>query len=58
MAAGFSTASAKGVDFEAKITPIVIISSIIAATGGLMFGYEVGVSGMNKIYHPLIVSTF
>ncbi|CAF2013715.1 unnamed protein product [Brassica oleracea] len=45
MAAGFSTASAKGVDFEAKITPIVIISSIIAATGGLMFGYEVGVSG-------------
>ncbi|KAL0658604.1 hypothetical protein Bca4012_079189 [Brassica carinata] len=45
MAAGFSTASAKGVDFEAKITPIVIISSIMAATGGLMFGYEVGVSG-------------
>ncbi|KAK9933366.1 hypothetical protein M0R45_020564 [Rubus argutus] len=30
---------------EAKITPIVIISCILAATGGLMFGYEIGISG-------------
>nr|GEV80291.1 sugar transport protein 13 [Tanacetum cinerariifolium] len=30
---------------RAKITPIVIISCIMAATGGLMFGYDVGVSG-------------
>lgn len=36
---------AGGVEFEAKITPIVIISCIMAATGGLMFGYDVGVSG-------------
>ncbi|KAF6135102.1 hypothetical protein GIB67_040413 [Kingdonia uniflora] len=34
-----------GTQFEAKITPIVIISCIMAATGGLMFGYDVGVSG-------------
>lgn len=34
-----------GTEFEAKITPIVIISCIMAATGGLMFGYDVGVSG-------------
>ncbi|KAK4482886.1 hypothetical protein RD792_010059 [Penstemon davidsonii] len=40
---GFATAS--GGEFEAKITPIVIISCIMAATGGLMFGYDVGVSG-------------
>jgi len=32
-------------DSEAKITPIVILSCIMAATGGLMFGYDVGVSG-------------
>lgn len=44
-AGGFSTAPATGVEFEAKITPIVIISCIMAATGGLMFGYDVGVSG-------------
>ncbi|KAK1380067.1 Sugar transport protein 13 [Heracleum sosnowskyi] len=34
-----------GTEFEAKITPIVIISCIMVATGGLMFGYDVGVSG-------------
>lgn len=43
-AGGFAAPSAGG-DFEAKITPIVIISCIMAATGGLMFGYDVGVSG-------------
>ncbi|CAH8330133.1 unnamed protein product [Eruca vesicaria subsp. sativa] len=42
---GFATAPAHGVEFETKITPIVIISCIIAATGGLMFGYDVGISG-------------
>lgn len=31
---------------EAKITFIVIISCIMAATGGLMFGYDVGISGI------------
>ncbi|KDP40155.1 hypothetical protein JCGZ_02153 [Jatropha curcas] len=44
-AGGFAAASAEGVHFEAKITPIVIISCIMAATGGLMFGYDVGISG-------------
>ncbi|XP_071716667.1 sugar transport protein 13 [Rutidosis leptorrhynchoides] len=42
---GLAVTSARGVEFEAKITPIVIISCIMAATGGLMFGYDVGVSG-------------
>ncbi|RZC55445.1 hypothetical protein C5167_014294 [Papaver somniferum] len=47
MAPGMSAApvNRNGVEFEAKITPIVIISCIMAATGGLMFGYDVGVSG-------------
>ncbi|KAF4365026.1 hypothetical protein CsatB_026161 [Cannabis sativa] len=44
MAGGFAVSSS-GAEFEAKITPIVIISCIMAATGGLMFGYDVGVSG-------------
>jgi hypothetical protein len=44
MAGGAFATSGRG-DFEAKITPIVIISCIMAATGGLMFGYDVGVSG-------------
>ncbi|XP_031488279.1 sugar transport protein MST4 [Nymphaea colorata] len=45
-AAGFSApARTGGVQFEGKITPIVIVSCIMAATGGLMFGYDVGISG-------------
>ncbi|XP_068647433.1 sugar transport protein MST4-like isoform X2 [Aristolochia californica] len=37
--------SGSAATFEARITPIVVISCIMAATGGLMFGYDVGVSG-------------
>ncbi|XP_078173238.1 sugar transport protein MST4-like [Carex rostrata] len=32
-------------DSEAKITPILIISCLMVATAGLMFGYDVGNSG-------------
>lgn len=42
---GLAVTARGGQEFEAKITPIVIISCIMAATGGLMFGYDVGVSG-------------
>ncbi|GKE70497.1 hypothetical protein Tco_1528569, partial [Tanacetum coccineum] len=41
---GLAVAAHGGQEFEAKITPLVIISCIMAATGGLMFGYDVGVS--------------
>ena len=45
-AGGFSAVRKNGgTEFEAKITPIVVISCVMAATGGLMFGYDVGVSG-------------
>lgn len=43
---GLAAPAAGGSEFEAKITPIVIISCIMAATGGLMFGYDIGVSGL------------
>ncbi|KAK7308078.1 hypothetical protein VNO77_41672 [Canavalia gladiata] len=49
MAGGGFTNAGGGGDFEAKITPIVIISCIMAATGGLMFGYDVGVSGRASV---------
>ncbi|XP_068667781.1 sugar transport protein 8-like [Aristolochia californica] len=38
--AGFSVA-----DFSAKLTWRVLMCGIIASTGGLMFGYDIGVSG-------------
>lgn len=49
-AGGFTAGPAGGVEFEAKITPIVILSCIMAATGGLMFGYDIGVSGNTFFY--------
>ncbi|KAL5550519.1 hypothetical protein UlMin_000695, partial [Ulmus minor] len=32
-------------DFPAKLTKQVLVCSIIAAFGGLMFGYDIGISG-------------
>ncbi|KAK9932885.1 hypothetical protein M0R45_020106 [Rubus argutus] len=48
MATGGSSSSTTGHDSEAtikKITPIVVVSCIMAATGGLMFGYDIGATG-------------
>ncbi|KAG4972757.1 hypothetical protein JHK87_029578 [Glycine soja] len=58
MAVGGFTNAAGGADFEAKITPIVIISCIMAATGGLMFGYDVGVSGGVTSMPPFLKKFF
>ncbi|KAK7391043.1 hypothetical protein VNO78_19349 [Psophocarpus tetragonolobus] len=52
---GFTTS---GSEFEAKITPIVILSCIMAATGGLMFGYDVGVSGGVTSMAPFLKEFF
>ncbi|KAH6816458.1 Major facilitator superfamily protein [Perilla frutescens var. frutescens] len=58
MAGGGFAASGGGTEFEAKITPIVIISCIMAATGGLMFGYDVGVSGGVTSMGPFLKKFF
>ncbi|KAJ8547374.1 hypothetical protein K7X08_010960 [Anisodus acutangulus] len=55
---GFSNSGHGGTHFEAKITPIVIISCIMAATGGLMFGYDVGVSGGVTSMDPFLQKFF
>lgn len=54
MAGGFGPSTDGSGDYEAKITPIVIFSCIMAATGGLMFGYDVGISGMFSLLKPHI----
>ena len=38
-------------EFEGKITFNVIVCVVIAACGGLMFGYDIGVSGLYLILH-------
>ncbi|KAL6548399.1 Sugar transport protein 13 [Orobanche gracilis] len=56
---GFAASSGSGgTEFEAKITPIVIISCIMAATGGLMFGYDIGVSGGVTSMGPFLEKFF
>ncbi|RXH80394.1 hypothetical protein DVH24_041541 [Malus domestica] len=55
MAGGGFGAAGGGADFEAKITPLVIISCILASTGGLMFGYDVGISGEREYYFIYII---
>lgn len=49
MAGGSFATAAGDVHYEARITFAVIISCIMAATGGLMFGYDIGISGTYNI---------
>ncbi|THU55635.1 hypothetical protein C4D60_Mb11t08640 [Musa balbisiana] len=45
-AVAMSNAGSNGAkEFEGKITIYVVICGVIAATGGLMFGYDIGISG-------------
>lgn len=38
-----------GKEYPGKLTPFVTITCIVAAMGGLIFGYDIGISGMNMI---------
>jgi hypothetical protein len=56
--------SGGGPDFPAKLTKQVLVCSIIAACGGLMFGYDIGISGTylhsdrSQPYHYVQYSLF
>lgn len=41
-------------EFEGKITFTVIVCVMIAACGGLMFGYDIGVSGNTLFFSPSV----
>lgn len=45
MAGGAIMVDSGGQDFPANLTAQVIVCTIIAAFGGLMFGYDIGISG-------------
>ncbi|KAI4323734.1 hypothetical protein L6164_023316 [Bauhinia variegata] len=44
MAGGFAITNQSG-DYNGKITVFVILSCMMAAMGGLIFGYDIGISG-------------
>ncbi|XP_009615105.1 sugar transport protein 10 [Nicotiana tabacum] len=45
MAGGFAGGGSGGGDYEGKVTSFVIMTCLVAATGGLLFGYDIGISG-------------
>ncbi|KAJ8574295.1 hypothetical protein K7X08_026100 [Anisodus acutangulus] len=45
MAGGFAGGGSGGAEYEGKVTTFVIMTCLVAATGGLLFGYDIGISG-------------
>lgn len=43
--------------YKGRVTAYVIISCIVAATGGALFGYDIGISG-SSIIHTMYLSCF
>lgn len=46
MAMGLVTGS-QGGHYNGKMTPFVILSCMMAAMGGVIFGYDIGISGLS-----------
>jgi hypothetical protein len=45
MAVELPIAASNGREYNGKMTFIVILSCMVAATGGIIFGYDIGISG-------------
>ncbi|GMH10899.1 hypothetical protein Nepgr_012740 [Nepenthes gracilis] len=43
--AGGAVVFQSGRQYEGRVTPFVIVTCLVAATGGLIFGYDIGISG-------------
>ncbi|TVU38335.1 hypothetical protein EJB05_11698, partial [Eragrostis curvula] len=50
MAGGAMVNAVGGKDYPGKLTLFVLFTSFIAATGGLIFGYDIGISGKSFGY--------
>lgn len=59
MAAGLAiTSENSNRNYNGKVTPYLIISCIMAATGGIIFGYDNGISGLVQSSPSLICIDF
>lgn len=54
MVAGGSMVGAPQGNYEGRVTPFVVVTCLVAATGGLIFGYDIGISGSYFIYNKKI----
>ncbi|GAY47426.1 hypothetical protein CUMW_104480, partial [Citrus unshiu] len=58
MAVGLAITSEGGQYYNGKVTPFVVLSCIVAATGGLIFGYDIGISGGVTSMEPFLKKFF
>lgn len=42
---GFAVANGPSVDYGGRVTFSVVVTCLMAASGGLIFGYDIGISG-------------
>lgn len=50
MAVGIAITSQDGEYYNGKLTLFVIVSCMVAAIGGVIFGYDIGISGLLSLY--------
>uniref|UniRef100_A0A453BQJ3 Major facilitator superfamily (MFS) profile domain-containing protein n=1 Tax=Aegilops tauschii subsp. strangulata TaxID=200361 RepID=A0A453BQJ3_AEGTS len=52
MAGGAVVNTSGGKDYPGRLTIFVFFTCVVAATGGLIFGYDIGISGMYMDHAP------
>ncbi|XP_062187177.1 sugar transport protein MST3-like [Phragmites australis] len=58
MAGGAIVNTAGGKDYPGKLTLFVFFTCVVAATGGLIFGYDIGISGGVTSMNPFLEKFF
>jgi len=58
MAGGAIVNTAGGKDYPGKLTLFVFFTCVVAATGGLIFGYDIGISGGVTSMDPFLKKFF
>ncbi|XVF67013.1 hypothetical protein PTKIN_Ptkin10aG0086400 [Pterospermum kingtungense] len=58
MGAGGFVAQDGGANYEGRVTSFLIVTCLIAATGGLLFGYDIGISGGVTSMEPFLKKFF
>ncbi|CAH2038287.1 unnamed protein product [Thlaspi arvense] len=43
--------------YPGKLTPFVLFTCVVAAMGGLIFGYDIGISGKYSLFLIFYIST-
>ncbi|KAJ7982504.1 Hexose carrier protein [Quillaja saponaria] len=56
--AGEIAITSEGGQYNGKMTPFVILSCMVAATGGIIFGYDIGISGGVTSMAPFLEKFF